>query len=421
MTAKPAAFKFLQISDCHLDAKMASKRVGLPAAKRQERADELLQVLVRAIDLAAESAVDAVIVPGDLWDSESVTSRTVNRLIEKLAATGDIPVVIAPGNHDYYSADSLYSAESLTARGMRQWPPGVHIFKSGAFSSFRHPRREDVSFTGRAFTQNVPVTDRLLSPGPQPDRDCPINILVFHGSLDEYDGADRGLPGKVTAPFSAGELEALAFTYAAVGHYHHFREIRAGKGPLLGAYAGCPAGRSFDECGPRYVLLGEISAGEDGSARVDLEKVEIDKRRFLSVSCDLTGLSQDEVLADIEQSLAAAGARAASDVVRISIEGRHPTGGQPDYVPENLEGRYYHLVVDDCTRPDYLTERFDKRTTEGRFIQAMLDLKKKAESQGGRLSLGEGKADLSVSNIEDALYYGLDALKQKKVTVRNVD
>src|SRR5262249_31410362 len=167
MSVDTNPFTFLQVSDVHLDSKIASKRLSMPHSKRQTRTREILEALVKALAVARERRVDAVVIPGDLWDSESVTSLTMNRLIEEVMEMGDTPIVIAPGNHDYYSRDSFYNPLTLAARGMRPWPGNVHVFTNPEFTTFKHPTRPEVSFTGRAFTANVPISQRVLT-GPVP-------------------------------------------------------------------------------------------------------------------------------------------------------------------------------------------------------------------------------------------------------------
>jgi len=77
-------------------------------------------------------------------------------------------------------------------------------------------------------------------------------------------------------------------------------------------------------------------------------------------------------------------------------------------------------VVEDGTRPDYMLDKIDPRTTEGRYIHLLQEVKKKAESKSGQARNGP-ISDLSPKVIEDALYYGMDALNQKKVTLPDVD
>lgn len=419
MPVEAGTFTFLQVSDAHLDSKLSSLRLALPPAKRHDRNEEILQVLLKSFSLARERNLDAVLIAGDLWDSESITGTTLNRLMEAAGDLGNLPVVIAPGNHDYCAAESPYNRNFLKVRGMRQWPGNVHIFSQPEFTTWSHPAISQVSITGRAFVANVPVTERLLTAPVPKGSDALVNILLFHGSLDNYKGRDNAWPGKTTAPFSATELEKQGFNYTAVGHYHHHTEIVSTSGTLLGAYSGCLAGRGADECGPRYVLIGTIPL--QPGAVCTLEPIELDSRRIVQITCDVTGSTSAEVVKDIQQLLSDAGARTGTDIVCIALEGRHPIGGEPTYVADSFRDSYYHVAVSDQSRPDYLTDRFDRRTTEGRFIHALTEMKREALESGGYLVDNSYDCELTPELIEDALYYGLDALKQKKVTVRYVD
>ena len=415
-------FSFLQVSDVHLDSAFAGSKIKLPVSKRQERKQEILESLARVFEVAKERRVDAILIPGDLWDAESVSSQTVNQVIELCMSVKDTFIVVAPGNHDYYSADSMYNPEALQARGMRAWPNNVHIFRSPAFQVVPHPFRDDVAFVGCAFAANVPVEERLLADPVFKEKLKPVNILLFHGSLDSYTGGDSGFPGKLTSPFSAQELHNQDFTYTAVGHYHHMTQIKFEE-KLLGAYSGCLIGRSLDECGPRYCLFGTIFAkpGSGQQFEVKVEPVESDKRRIVVADFDITGKTSNEVVDQIVLNLVARGAREGTDIVYLQLLGRYPAGGEPTYVKEKLASMYYHLEVSDDTRQDYLLQSIDERTTEGKFVAFLTNLKKEAEAAGGHVALTDGESTIDVKTIEDALYFGLDALKQKRITIRNAD
>ena len=58
--------------------------------------------------------------------------------------------------------------------------------------------------------------------------------------------------------------------------------------------------------------------------------------------------------------------------------------------------------------------------TEEPLVTYMLDLQKQAESTGGTTTDPASSQTVSTSVIEDALYYGLDALKQKRILLKNV-
>lgn len=421
MAQESKPFSFLQVSDVHLDSAFAGGKIKLPVSKRKERKQEILEALARVFEVAKERRVDAIFIPGDLWDAESVSSQTVNQVIELCMSVKDTFIVIAPGNHDYYSADSMYNPEALQARGMRAWPANVHIFRSANFQVVPHPFRDDVSVAGCAFAANVPVEERMLRQTVLKEKSRPLNILLFHGSLDGYTGGDSGFPGKVTAPFSAQELDNQGFTYTAVGHYHQLTQIKFNE-KLIGAYSGCLIGRSLDESGPRHYLFGTITVrGAAQDFDIKLEPIESDKRRIVVADYDITGKTANEVIDQILPNLIARGAREGLDIVYLQLTGRYPAGGEPTYVKENLASKFYHLEVCDNTRQDYFLQSIDERTTEGKFVAFLTNLKKEAEAAGGSVTIANSEGSIDVKTIEDALYFGLDALKQKRITIRNAD
>ncbi len=421
MSQSPKPFTFLQMSDIHLDSPLGSKRLALSPAKRLERKGEILKAMLKGFTLAKERNLDAIIIPGDVWDSEAVTSQTINRVIEASEEIPHIPIIIAPGNHDYYSTDSLYNQTVLKARAMRLWPANVQIITSPTFVKLGHPGREDVSFTGSAFLNNVPVTSRLLAGDCPKDNHALYNILLFHGSLDGYNGQDAQRPGKHTAPFSAQELEQLDFSWCAVGHYHDYFEIRAkGNDRLLGAYSGCLVGRGLDEPGPHYALIGELSLGAGNQVECKLERHELDQRKIIALTLNISGMTSTQVLDAISNLLSKCGARTQQDIVYLILEGKYAHGGQPTYVEPRFRDFFWHFVVEDRTRPDYLSQSYDPRTTEGKFIDALLQLRRHAELADAGMDSTSGDYT-SAQVIDDALYYGLDALKQNKVELRHVD
>ena len=113
--------------------------------------------------------------------------------------------------------------------------------------------------------------------------------------------------------------------------------------------------------------------------------------------------------------------RSKSDILYLKLEGRYPVGGGSAILAGKLQDKYYHVVIEDKTRPNYKTDEVDSRTTEGRFITYMLDLQKQAEVAGGTTNDPSSSKPITATAIEDALYYGLDALKQKRIVLRNVD
>jgi DNA repair exonuclease SbcCD nuclease subunit len=438
--ARETRFKFLQFSDVLLDSKLTHagmsqtslthSNFALPREERTERAREILEATINAFALARQEQVDAILIPGGLWDNVTVTGYTVNTLIEAVASMGDIPVYIAPGHRDFYTRSCLYTNDMLSARGYRHWPANVHIFTSEHFTAVSHPTRPDVAFIGRAFSKASRRTERILSGKLPKVASAAINIGVFAGTLESHpsviaDASRQQVQKPLIYPFSEDELAAQNLTYAACGNIKEAFQITTHDEHLLGAYAGCLAGGTFNELGPRYAILGEVEVNADGTSSVNLIPQELDGRRMMLVTVDVSGLGDEDIRDEILVSLEDSGVRCDTDIVAINLEGRHKPGAAPKEVADGLASDFYHLLVVDNTRADYLAERFDQRTTEWKYIQAMLEMKTRAERAknqelGGDSLAGLPGADVSGKTVEDALYYGLDALRTKKVTVRNV-
>jgi DNA repair exonuclease SbcCD nuclease subunit len=333
---------------------------------------------------------------------------TVNFVADALGGLSPIPVVIAPGNHDFYSLGSPYNNDLLAARRQRPWPANVKILSRGTWEVFRLDRRADVSITGMAHAAATPIGDRLLSRPVPKDDAAAFNLLVFHGSREITE-----LPrGKLrTLPFSDAELGSQGFVSAAIGLYHEAATISDGSGRVLGAYSGCPAGRGLDETGEKSVILGEISGEERGaSPRVRLEHVTLDRRRIHLVEVPCTGLTHREAIFRRAEELLAVRDCRAEDIVCFRLTGR-VSPGVDLRVPEGyLSDRFFHTAVDvSRLRPAYDLDRYrreEMRTTEARFAREMLRRMESASDPAERRL------------IENALYYGLDALIQKEVLPR---
>ena len=400
--------RFLQFSDLHLDSSLSAGRLGLPPEKVRQRQKEIRSILPFACELARDRRVDLVLIPGDLFDDEAVSLDTANFAIEAFSGLAPIPVVIAPGNHDFYSLGSLYNNELLTARRQRPWPGNVKIFTDGEWQVWRPPSLPHVSITGMAHAANAAISNRLpTSPLPRGE-DASIRILAFHGSRDNTD-----LPkGKLaTLPFSDAELAAQGFDWAAVGHYHEAAEFRAPPARLLGAYSGCPAGRGLDETGEKSVIIGELSRdGASGELSAKIERVVLDRRRIHLVEVPSTGLThRDAILRRAEELVALRDCRA-DDLVVLRLTGRAAPGIDLRFPEGYMADRFFHVVVDaGKLRPAYDLERYRReelRSTEARFAREMLRRMADEPDAAAR------------RKIENALYYGLDALIQKDVAPR---
>jgi len=386
--------RFVQFSDAHLDSTIAGA-LNLPGEKRAAIRQDLRTAVARALALAAEHNVQLVLIPGDLFDHESLTPETTSFILEALSGAAPARVFITPGNHDSLRPGSPYRSDN--------WPNNVHVFTEPEFATVEVP---DIgcSVTGVAHAHRG-VTERLLSRSVAPG-DGAVRILLFHGSRDGYRPADK----ENVIPFSDDELISQGFTYAAVGHYHSYAEIRDPEGRLLGSYSGCVQGRGLDETGEKCVLLGEIA--HDGN--VQLQRIEVATRRIVSVEVAVAGAADNAAICQrIQTAAATAGARDC-DAVNVSLIGMMSPGALIDTSLLEASGSWFHVRVDRSrVRPDYnldaLVRESSASPVRSAFVRRMLELRDQAASDDEKRTL------------LDAIYYGLHALDGRRLEPRDVD
>ncbi|HKA24425.1 MAG TPA: DNA repair exonuclease [Candidatus Eisenbacteria bacterium] len=402
----PLRLSFLQISDVHLGRPFG----WLPPEKRAVRRDELKEIWRRAIEEAIARRVDAVLVPGDLFDGEEADVETVNRAIECASARGCPPIYVAPGNHDCFSrANHYYDNVKLRARRQPAWPDHVTIFTTPEIET-APLARPDVRFWGRCVHANVDSSERVLATTPALDKRS-ANVLLLHGSRDGF-----LRPGKrLTAPFSDAEILRAGFDYVALGHYHEYAAIVDENGRARAAYSGSPAALAKDEAGARGAIHVRLAIDLDAGpgARLlssEIEPVVLDERRLHEVKIDLSGVGSRE--AARERTLAALEAAEARprDLVIARYTGQPLPGVEAVPRAEDLGERVWFFAADaSAVRPAYdlaAYRRGEPRTTEERFARSLL------------AEIEDEKDPERRAVLEAALYYGLDALRQQSVAPR---
>ncbi len=396
------SFTFLQLSDLHLGRPFT----WLPVSVAEKRRADQRDLLWRAVQVAIERKLEAILIVGDLFDGEIVDRETVARAIECVSQAGCPPVFIAPGNHDCFSrATFYYDNRKLEAAGQAPWPAHVRIFDAPQIAGAALPGREDVVVWGRCVHENVDLRERVLQldrPMLAPGK---LHILMLHGSREGFLPAGK----KVTAPFTDDELLAWGADYAALGHYHRPARILDEEGVVRGSYSGSPVALAVDETDRRYVQI--VTVDHNGHhRRVDVDVLELDKRRLHRIEVRVQGIGSPEGLAHrIAEELDLAFVNP-DDIALVTLTGRVRPG--VDLVPraEDFANRCFHLQIDASDlRPDYDLEmyrRTEPRTTEERFARSLLEeLDREGDPARRRV-------------LEAALYYGLDALRLGDVEPR---
>ncbi len=366
----------LQSSDWHAGSALTGGGLGLPPEVRAARREEVDDAAARAVEAARSCGAEALLVPGDLWDAENVPASAVHRLLEAFASFAPGPVFVAPGNHDFAGAGGFYDPSVVAALGMRPWPPNVVVFREPAWRTVPFPGRDDTSVTGRAFLSPAVVVERPLAP-PPPRPASSHALLLLHGSLESYPGADSPRGTKRTAPFSRREVLDAGFSWAALGHHHHFHVVEDDAGVPHGAYSGSPTGRGLDETGPRVFLKVTLVPGE--APRV--ETLPADVRSVRDLTVDVSDL-EAAALAERLETAWALGGVGAGDFVRLTLTGTQPFGARPAETARAFAVRARHLAVRDHTAPP--AEDSGLRSAEGRFAADLRAQRDAAAEEGPR-------------------------------------
>lgn len=110
--------RLLHFADLHLDTPF----LWAPREVAQSRRQGLRTTLQRICRLADQLGVDALTCAGDLYEHDRFTPDTAEFLRSSFVELAPLPVLLAPGNHDWFGPASLY--QQVT------WSPNVHVFES---------------------------------------------------------------------------------------------------------------------------------------------------------------------------------------------------------------------------------------------------------------------------------------------------
>jgi len=228
------------------------------------------------LDLVRETAPDAVLVAGDIFDRAVPPAEAVELLddiLQRIVLGLRVPVVMIPGNHDEARRLS-FGAKLLAGAGLHigDSPLGravtmadehgrVTIVAAGYASplTLAHCTMDGSTFADHdaGFAWLAPSLIGLCPPGHR-------RVLVAHGFV--AGGAEceseRGLAVGGTGQIGAHRF--AGFDYVALGHLH--RPQTLGDGRLR--YSGSPLAYSLSEIGhTKSVTLAEL--GADGALRIE--------------------------------------------------------------------------------------------------------------------------------------------------------
>ena len=331
--------KLIHCADLHLDSPMES---NLSSEKARERKGELRAALARMIRFAEENGVEAILIAGDLFDSNHITKSTEKYVLELFSAHPSIRFFYLAGNHDRGTA--LQSADPC--------PDNLYFFDQGWTS---YDLGEAV-ITG----SEAPDEDTL---NLSPDR---LNILLLHGQETRGGGAKR------EDVIRFGRLKGKHVDYVALGHIHEYRCARIDE-RCIACYSGCPEGRGFDECGTKgFVLL------ETDGKQITHRFIPNATRELHTVTCDVSDVCSQLVLEERVTKLTAH--LPAKDMVKLVLCGTTSEAAVFDLVRLRgmLTEQFYFAKIKDESRLLIRPEDYRNDVSlKGEFVRRVMasDLK----------------------------------------------
>lgn len=304
--------RIIHTSDIHLDSPLTSR---LTQDKVRERRRELLSGFGRLVEEAKALGVGAIIIAGDLFDSDRISRRALDTAIGIIEDAKSITFFYLQGNHEG-------NAFITSTRAM---PDNLKVFGD----EWTYYNIGNVTVAGRNGIREGMFDALSLSPERK-------NIVVLHGER-----RDRS-----AAPDSIGIKEAAGrnIDYLALGHYHSYSaEAIDDRGAAV--YCGTPEGRGFDEVGDKgYTLL-----STDGD-RIIYSFRPFAKRRLHIISLELDGAVRTAEIG--ERAARALRDVPASDIVRLELTGRYFPNlwKDTDGLMREWEHRFYYFEVKDSSK-----------------------------------------------------------------------
>lgn len=243
-----------------------------------------------------------------------------------------------------------------------EFPSNVHLFKN----YIEKISVENVDVYGVSFDEEHCA--RCIIEGFTADDTENINILVVHGDVQST---------SLYNPVKDEDIKYSKMDYVALGHVHSHNGFEK-VGSTTYSYCGIPEGRAFDECGEKGVVVAEV-----GKGYAVCRFVPLCSRKYLYKTVDISdGHDNFEFAQIIESTL-----EGTENAYRINLVGTKDTFVDVEFIKNYLEKSYYFIEVEDNTDED----DHNVYSLKNLFIKNCYN--------------------------EDALKYGLSALRGEKVTI----
>lgn len=328
--------------------------------------NSLLKSLNEIIKMLNGAKTDLILIAGDFYESSYVDAGVLGQVKDILASFNG-KIVIAPGNHDYVSVESVY---------LGRWPENVHIFTKEEIDYLEFSEISTRVY-GFAFTRSH-IEERKLQEIAKMDLDdAYINIGLAHGQIDSVTNSYN--------PIYKEDIANSGLDYLALGHVHKRSEIEK-LGNTYFAYAGNPVGRGFDETGYKGIYFGEISKYKNG-----MNFYKIDNSQFHILELDLEDFSSQAIIATaIREKLEEFGLGYRKNYYRILIKGFIEEGQSIniDFILSQFDDIQYLELMDETRLKIDIDTIKNEKSLKGLYVKNVLSSNYSQKDMDALLDIG---------------------------------
>ena len=349
--ATASQLKFLHCGDIHLDTPYAS----LSPEKSDERRRALRATFMRMMEYVRHASVNYVLVSGDLFDTAYATNSTAELLIREMRNCPETKFVIAPGKHDFYENNPIYSTGRL--------PANCYVFTTDSLDRFDFPE-DKVTVYGWAFLSaelgTNPLYDRKV------DDISRINVVCGYADVD-------GELGSGSCPVATSDLKSFGADYYALGSHHAGGDFVSLDDSMYG-YCGALESISFDDPGMGGAKLVCVRYN-NGELSIDAKNMTFGQLVFKTEQIDITGVNAGSEIINRVSRLVSEQRYGTETALRVELTGYiDPRFIVPSNLGSDAFGLYSFEVVDK-TLPLFGTESLNRdMSVKGEIFRQLLPL-----------------------------------------------
>ncbi|MFI3115935.1 MAG: metallophosphoesterase [Clostridia bacterium] len=248
--------KILQTADFHIGTGFSSFDENL-----QKKAENMqFQAITAMIDYANAHEIDAILIAGDIFDSQTVDYELRTKLFS-IFSKFDKNIYIVCGNHDFYFEHSFWDQTEL--------PENCHLTKT---NTWEVTHEEKFTLFSASFTniyENIDLTEISV----EADK---INIGLVHADI-LHDSQYNAITQK--------DIKNSYLNYLAVGHNHKYSEILKAFDTHY-ACSGNISATGFDEAFENGFIVATFDSG-----LTSFEFIKSEGLRILHHEIDITSMT----------------------------------------------------------------------------------------------------------------------------------